>query len=654
MSRWAGLVPVVLCALGAAPAIAAGPPPETLTGPSQAEAYRFYSLAQQSLLGRDYAEALDFMERAASQDGSPELLLELAQLRYSVNDLERAADLAERVAAARPSLGAAQKLLGDIALGRARQGDQTESNVARAVERYRAALAADPDDEDSCEALAEIYYQTSRLDDAGALLRDFARAHHLEPTMALLLGKVDLRSGRYDEAEPILESLVERAPASVEAADALAALHEARKRYDKAIAVYTDLLKSAPPTAYLYDRIGSLHLQAGRPREAITAFERGQAIDPTDSAGLLALGQAQESAGDLERALATYDGLSGREPGNLEARFDRARVRQKQGETEDALAGYRAVIDLASGRGAVSEREAAILALAYSQIGLIDLDAKRYPAAAEAFEHVLDNSQDPGPDIFLLLSRAHLDEGKPDEAQKVVAEARRRFPQDLDLRVLEGEVLIARGQIAASRTFFKTVLDEQKQSADAYLRVSESLLRQKRYGDTETFLREAVRRHPKDDALLFARGAAVERLGKGSEAERLLLRAIQINPKNAMALNYLGYMLAERGVRLKESLAYVEQALKLEPNNPAYLDSLGWAQFKMSLFGPAEKTLRDAVRYDGADPTIREHLGDVLMATGRSEEALREWEAALARGPEEPKRLEEKLNKARAVLKEKR
>jgi tetratricopeptide (TPR) repeat protein len=127
----------------------------------------------------------------------------------------------------------------------------------------------------------------------------------------------------------------------------------------------------------------------------------------------------------------------------------------------------------------------------------------------------------------------------------------------------------------------------------------------------------------------------MERLGRIGDAERFLARAIRINPNNAPALNYLGYMLADRGIRLRDSVSYVERALSLDPRNPAYLDSLGWAQFKLALYEPAEKNLRDAARYDGTDPTIREHLGDLLMATGRLAEALKEWEAALkaGRGP---------------------
>jgi Flp pilus assembly protein TadD len=175
-------------------------------------------------------------------------------------------------------------------------------------------------------------------------------------------------------------------------------------------------------------------------------------------------------------------------------------------------------------------------------------------------------------------------------------------------------------------------------------------MRKRRYADAEATLADGLRNHADDDRLLFAHGAALERLGRIEQAERALARAVAVNPENAMALNYLGYMLADRGKRLLDSVTYVERALALDPENPAYLDSLGWALFKLERYDPAEEKLRAALRYDASDPAIREHLGDLLVVTGREEEAVREWEAALACGHEEPDRIREKVTKARERL----
>ena len=613
--------------------------------PVRPEAYYHYSLAQQLIMERDYLHALEQMEHAVASDSSPSLLMELAQLRFSLNDFAGAAVLAERVAASNPDMGDAHRLLGDIHLSRAREGTDSDAQIALAIEQYRAALRADPADQDACRALAELYYHTGRLKEAGELLVEFARKRALDGPLSLLLGKVFARTGRYPEAETVLRQVVVRAPGNLEAADALASLLEFEKKYDEAIAVYGMVLDANTESPYVRTRIGTLHLLAGRYKEAMRALLQAQAIDPADTRGLLPLAQAYEGAGDVKGALETYDRLLEKEPGNLEARFHRARVQQKEGSAAQALKGYQEIIDLASGRGAVTERESSILALAYSQIGLLQMDGRQYAAAIGSFTKALDSAGEPGPELFLLLGRAELEAGKPEEARRVVTEAMDRFPGDLDVKVFHGEVLIAGGDETAAREFYKGLLRDAGGTSEAYARVSEALLRQKHYPLAESFLKEGTRRHPEDDALLFARGASLERQGRAVEAERLLYRSIQINPKNAMALNYLGYMLADRGVRLREAMGYVQRALALDPQNAAYLDSLGWAQFKLALYDDSEKSLRAALAADEADPTIREHLGDLLIRIGRAEEALREWEAALQRGHEESDRVRKKILK---------
>ena len=614
--------------------------------PARPDAYYHYSLAQQLIMARDYLHALEQMEHAVASDSSPSLLLELAQLRYSLNDLAGATDLAEKVAAANPDLGEAHRLLGDIHLSRARDGGDSDSQITQAIEQYHSALQADPADQDTCRALAELYYHTGRLKEAGETLSEYARKRPLDGQMSLLLGKVYARTGRLADSEVLLRQTVARDPGNLEAADALASLLEFEKKYDEAIAVYRAASEGNIDSAYVRTRLGTLQLLAGRYQEAIRELQRAQTLDPADSRSLLPLAQACEAAEDFKGALENYERLIQKEPANLEARFHRARLQHKEGDAAGALKGYQDIIDLATGRGAVTDREAAILALVYSQIGILHMDGREYAAAVEAFTQALNAADEPGPELFLLLGRAELEAGSPAEARRVSAEARKRFPADLDVKVFQGEILIASGDEGGARDYYRGVLRDASGSSEAYGRVSEALLRQKRYTLADLFLKEGTRKHPDDDALLFARGAALERVGRAAEAERLLSRAIAINPKNAMALNYLGYMLADRGVKLKEALAYVQRALALEPNNAAYLDTLGWAQFRLALYADAEKSLRAALASDGSDPTIREHLGDLLIATGREEEALREWQAALQRGHEEPERVRQKILKA--------
>ncbi len=96
-----------------------------------------------------------------------------------------------------------------------------------------------------------------------------------------------------------------------------------------------------------------------------------------------------------------------------------------------------------------------------------------------------------------------------------------------------------------------------------------------------------------------------------------------------MTLNYLGYMLADRGTRLDEALGYIRRAVALEPQNGAYLDSLGWAYYKMGNYDLAEENLRRASERIGNDPTVHDHLGELYQKTGRVKLAANHWERSL-------------------------
>ena len=130
-------------------------------------------------------------------------------------------------------------------------------------------------------------------------------------------------------------------------------------------------------------------------------------------------------------------------------------------------------------------------------------------------------------------------------------------------------------------------------------------------------------------------------------------------PTTPWSLNYLGYMLADKGIRLPEAVKMIRKAVELEPMNGAYLDSLGWAYFKLGQYELAEENLRQAVDRDQTDPTVHDHLGDLYEKTGRIRLAAAQWELSLAEysksapadmEPAEVAKVQKKLETARVRL----
>ncbi|HKK21651.1 MAG TPA: tetratricopeptide repeat protein, partial [candidate division Zixibacteria bacterium] len=141
--------------------------------------------------------------------------------------------------------------------------------------------------------------------------------------------------------------------------------------------------------------------------------------------------------------------------------------------------------------------------------------------------------------------------------------------------------------------------------------------------------------------LLFSLGAAYEQSGQVPEAESTFEEIIARSPDYAPALNYLGYMLADRGERLDYARKLIEKAVEVKPDNPAYLDSYGWVLYRLGNFKDALKQLKKAVSLD-SDPTIFDHLGDTYKALGNLSDARVWWQKALELSPDDPQ-LKEKL-----------
>lgn len=613
----------------------------------RAQAYQLYAQAQMLLFDRQEESAVKLLEQAIERDPDPALLLETARAHDSLGHFDRAIEITRKALAQRPGWAEAWSLMGDIHLGQARSGVDVEVHLDRALEAYHEAVRADPDDQATVRALAEVCFQLGRYREAGEALDHLASRRPLPSALSLLQARILIKTGEADKAESILANLVSRSPLNMEAVDTLAGIYEAGGRVDEALALYDPALRADLIDAGVLDRVGLLHLEAGHDRQAIEFLERARQQDAGDARRLLPLAQAYEAVGEYQKAAEACAGALEANPTSLETQFHHARLQRKMGNGEVSRRAYDEMIQQAESRASLSERETTLVTLASAQVGLLAMEVHDYVAASVAFARATRLDKGSRPELVFLLARSLLLQGDLEAADRTAADATQRFPEALEMHILRGEVLLARGEEKAAGAYFKDLLKRQDRSVEAYVGIGEALMRSKRFVDAEATLADGLKSHKDDDRLLFAHGAALERLGRVDQAERALSQAVAVNPDNAMALNYLGYLLADQGVRLRDSMSYVERALQIDPENPAYLDSLGWVLFKLERYEPAEAKLRAALRYDATDPAIRDHLGDLLVATGRDEEAVREWEAALKCGHEDPDRVREKMAKAR-------
>lgn len=209
--------------------------------------------------------------------------------------------------------------------------------------------------------------------------------------------------------------------------------------------------------------------------------------------------------------------------------------------------------------------------------------------------------------------------------------------------------LNALGRLEEALAAAETLAQREPPSLEALTALGDLYRDRERYADALSAYERAISARgelgPDNWFLLYSRSVCLERLGRFDEAEADLRRVLAFRPDEPDVLNYLGYMWVDRGVNFAEARALIEKAVKLAPDNGAFLDSLGWAEYRTGEFEAAVETLEKAVALEPGDPVMNDHLGDAYWKAGREREAAFQWNRALVFGPtdDERTRIEAKL-----------
>jgi tetratricopeptide (TPR) repeat protein len=197
--------------------------------------------------------------------------------------------------------------------------------------------------------------------------------------------------------------------------------------------------------------------------------------------------------------------------------------------------------------------------------------------------------------------------------------------------VQHATVLGALGHVDEAVTEIRGLMKGEK-NRELTIMIAQMYEKGKRFKEEEQALNEAAELSKSTEekaGVDFARGAMFERMKNFDAAEAAFRKVIEAQPDNAGALNYLGYMLADRNIKLDEAQKLIARAVELDPLNGAYLDSLGWVYFRQNQLDQAEASLRKAIERMSSDPTVHDHLGDVYLKQGKVKEAITQWQASL-------------------------
>lgn len=536
-----------------------------------------------------------------------------------------------------------------------------ERLAAQAIGEWKEVTRLDPRNAEAWAFLSEFYDETHKpaeriealkkwLASASPLDRQFYQRtmrgrEDLSPESASAkLGPALLKAGRVQEAIEVLSQVIADDPENSEAPDQLKeALDSAdAKTASNAIEALQQAVYANPGSLPLLELLADVETKAGKVDDAVRMLRNGsQKLEPTNRASASTLevwiGDIYAKTDRLTDAAAAYElALSIRG-------LDQAQTLD-QDEREFAIGVFDKLITVYKRANRIADAKAVILR-ARKLLGNNELFADRQ------------------------LVSLYRETGNKAEALATVRSARTRNADDVTLLRLEAMILAESGQVdravelirqrmsprpavksSASTALGEPVAAPQQTDDDFsnYLFISQLYTDADRGADAIAAAQQAYSIAGGDERQQIAHlmlANAQQASGNFTAAEATLREILKQTPGNPIAMNNLGYFLLERGERYNEALDLIEKAVKVDPTNPSYLDSLGWANFKLDRFEQAEKYLKQAAGLDFASATIQEHLGDVFQKQGKDEMARAAWQKAvqLVSGAADSNRIRGKL-----------
>ena len=610
-------------------------------------------------------EALDLFERAVAADpDAPFLRIGLAE--FLAEKLRRFDEAAEHTAVAyrlapdevdvlRAHAGVLVSLPG---------GAQRGEVLDRAIEALESLRRLAPSDIDGMMLLYRIRERLEEYEEAASVLEELVSYHNGHRQLQGMLVDAFRRAGRDDRAEEVRNEMLRLDGLSLEARMELAHRESQRGNHTEAIELLEGAVAEQPENI------------AVRGALAEEYFRRGVARGRTP----------EQRAGDLAEALDRLRALPRAARADPRARLLEATILAESGQTSEAIEllenltresqddprivrelvpllmregewsrvrdiGLRLVdrADRSTDEGSQSaDLGLSLLVEALRQLGEVD----------RALEVLEAEEKRAGESAELVLSQAELlaEAGRKRRAMAMLR--RDSVANDRLLRENDGGGPELPALVKKARLYFDLGADRlalrvyEDLAANGEVRrlmlVAESCREQGRFSESVPFLVRALARIEagaetgldveKDAlraALRFQLGEAYERSRRYDEAADQFQAVLALQPENSHAMNYLGYMWADNGENLEQALELIRRAVDLDPNNGAFVDSLGWALFRLGEFEQARRHLERANQLVPRDSTILEHLGDVYVALGDPQRAREAYEQALAINDEE-------------------
>jgi tetratricopeptide (TPR) repeat protein len=583
--------------------------------------------------GEYVSKAIEHYRAAIKADPSASFLSEeLAELYVQSGKIRDAVIETEEALKQNPEDVNLRRILGRIytrMIGDSQTNKVNEEMLKKSIEQYSKISEKAPTDASAWLMLGRLHKVAQNSPESE---KAYKKALELDPNSdeALTgLAMVYADVGDTKSAADLLKKASEKSP-SVRTLAALAAAYEQLRDYPNAAATLRKALELSPQNGEIKRGLAQNLLLADKLDEALELFQQLATEEPKDANAQLRISQIYRQKRDFGKAHEAAKKAAEIDPNSLEIRYNEVSLLEAEGKTQEAIDALKALLAATSKRNYRGGEQASRARL-LEQLGFLHRNAEQFPQAVEAFRQMQQLDEESGTRAAVHIIETYRQARDIPKAIEEAKSAREKYPKERTIAAMYAFIASDSGKHDDAEKIAKELVTEKK-DRENWVTAAQIYERTKNFGEMSKALDEAEKLSAdkeEKEGVYFMRGAMLEKQKKYDAAEAEFRKVLASNPNSVATLNYLGYMLADRNVKLSEAHDMIKKAVDQDPTNGAYLDSLGWVLFRMNRLDEAADYLKKAIERTSKDPTVHDHLGDVYMRQGKLKDAITQWQVSL-------------------------
>ncbi len=497
-----------------------------------------------------------------------------------------------------------------------------------------------------------------------AIIKD-PESIYLKNELAILY----LHKNDYDNALDTVEKLLEKYPDNLEGLILLGSIKQSLKQYGEAISAFEKVIAKDPERKKIYLFLGSIYMFENKLEKAKEVYRKMVDIFPDSYIGYYFLGKISLKQDSLTNAEKNFSKALDIEPMLLEPRFELLKIYKSQEENkknkEKIIKAYKDILEqypqnvkaamelgvyyhknrmkkqalsIFSDLGNRSVDEKNI----FEKVVVLYIKNKKFKDAITILEgmlHVLPENSE----IHYFLGISHDSIDNKDKAITHFLAVRTDSASFENASIYAAYLLQAQKKTEEAIQHLENSLKKLPESIDLYLCLGQFYENSEKYEKSEAVLKQGIEINKDNTQLLFRLGVIYDKWKKKDSSIDVMKKVININPDHAQALNYLGYTFLELGQNLDEAERLILKAIQLKPKDGYITDSLGWVYYKKGEFQKAVEILEEAISLVPDDPIILEHLGDAYLKLKNKKNALKYYKRSLSIKKEDTENLKNKI-----------